>query len=230
LSRARDLLLWAGLCVSAAAGLRLPAQSTVIAHLPGPAKGHAPGAAVLWLQPLNAAAGLAPAAAGPFRLEQKDRAFQPHVLVVPVGATVSFPNDDPFFHNVFSLYNGKRFDLGLYESGTTRHVLFNREGVSYIFCNIHPEMSAVVIALATPWWGRPDGTGVLRIRGVPAGRYEAHLWLEGAEPAQLQRWTRTVAVAGATLDLGVLPAVPAPLPAPHLNKFGKPYKPDPALY
>ena len=68
------------------------------------------------------------------------------MLVVPVGSVVAFPNRDPFFHNVFSLFEGKRFDLGLYEAGSTRDVLFDKPGVSYIFCNIHAEMSAVVIA------------------------------------------------------------------------------------
>ena len=76
--------------------------------------------------------------------------FTPHILVVPVGSVVRFPNADPFFHNVFSLFDGKRFDLGLYEAGSTKEVTFSREGLSYIFCNIHPEMSAVVISLSTP--------------------------------------------------------------------------------
>ena len=81
-------------------------------------------------------------------LRQKNKAFEPHLLVVTIGSNVEFPNDDPWFHNVFSLFNGKRFDLGLYEAGTTRTVHFEREGVSYIFCNIHPEMSAVVVVLS----------------------------------------------------------------------------------
>src|SRR5579884_454193 len=75
-------------------------------------------------------------------LVQKNKTFLPHVLVIPPGSTVDFPNHDPFFHNVFSLFEGKRFDLGLYESGTSRSVKFDRTGVSYIFCNIHPQMNA----------------------------------------------------------------------------------------
>src|SRR3954469_8802584 len=81
------------------------------------------------------------------RLVQKNKTFQPHVLVIPVGSVVEFPNRDPFLHNVFSLFEGKRFDLGLYEAGSTREVHFNKPGISYIFCNIHAQMSAVVIAL-----------------------------------------------------------------------------------
>src|SRR5207248_4414797 len=86
------------------------------------------------------------------RLVQKNKTFGPHLVVVQVGSAVEFPNQDPFFHNVFSLFEGKRFDLGLYESGSTRSVVFNRAGVSYIFCNIHPEMSAVVVALNTTYY------------------------------------------------------------------------------
>ena len=83
--------------------------------------------------------------------------FTPHLLVVPVGATVAFPNADPFFHNVFSLFDGKRFDLGLYEAGSSRNVHFERKGISYIFCNIHPQMAAIVIALTTPLWATAAG-------------------------------------------------------------------------
>ena len=73
-----------------------------------------------------------------FQLVQKNKRFLPHLLIVPVGAVVEFPNHDPFFHNVFSLFEGKRFDLGLYVGGATRAITFNKPGVSYIFCNIHP--------------------------------------------------------------------------------------------
>src|SRR3989440_7930732 len=89
-----------------------------------------------------------------------------------MGSAVDFPNKDPFFHNVFSLFEGKRFDLGLYEAGSTRSVVFNRTGVSYIFCNIHPEMSAVAVALKTPYYGISDRRGVITIPNVPAGNYD----------------------------------------------------------
>jgi hypothetical protein len=92
---------------------------------------------VVWLVPMQPDSRPATNGhTGPFRLLQKDKMFTPHLLVVPTGSSVEFPNQDPFFHNVFSLFNGKRFDLGLYDSGTSRAVHFDREGVSYIFCNI----------------------------------------------------------------------------------------------
>ncbi len=103
---------------------------------------------VVWLTPLGDAASV-PVQPMHAVLTQKNKAFDPHLLVVTKGSSVEFPNKDPWFHNVFSLFNGKRFDLGLYEAGTSRTVHFDREGISYIFCNIHPEMSAVVVVLPT---------------------------------------------------------------------------------
>ena len=152
--------------------------------------------------------------------------FTPHVLVVPVGTPVSFPNADPFFHNVFSLYNGKRFDLGLYEKGTNRQVIFSREGVSYIFCNIHPEMSAVVLALKTPWWSLADDSGTLKIDKLQPGEYEAHLWVEGVDPHQLDLWTHRVHLTNGSQSVGNLTVDPEALPLGHTNKFGVPYLPE----
>src|SRR5258708_1101818 len=108
--------------------------------------------AVVWLKSVGKADSAQTSSPSHFTLLQKKRTFAPHLLVIPVGSTVSFPNDDPFFHNVFSLFNGKRFDLGLYEAGSSKDVVFSREGVSYIFCNIHPEMSAVILSLSTPYF------------------------------------------------------------------------------
>jgi hypothetical protein len=143
-----------------------------------------------------------------------------------VGAQVFFPNLDPFFHNVFSLFDGKRFDLGLYEAGVTKQVTFSREGVSYIFCNIHPEMSAVVLVLSTPLYTTHGTNGVYAIPNVPAGEYEMHVWIEGLTQPALERMKRRVQVAGDG-DLGAVDASTAPRePAEHLNKFGQPYDRD----
>src|SRR5262249_17788227 len=113
------------------------------------------GNVLVWLVPSGSVdpAALSAFEAQHLQLTQKNKSFSPHILVVPVGAVVAFPNRDPIFHNVFSLYEGKRFDLGLYEAGSTRDVRFDKPGISYIFCNIHPEMSAVVVALDTPYYG-----------------------------------------------------------------------------
>src|ERR1700730_19338603 len=103
----------------------------------------------IWLVPLEPAGAAIPASnrlPNPPQLLQRNKTFEPHVLIVPLGTMVEFPNQDPFFHNIFSLYDGRRFDLGLYESGTKRSVRFDRPGVSFLFCNIHAEMSAVVLS------------------------------------------------------------------------------------
>jgi plastocyanin len=191
-------------------------------------KNHAPPS-VLWLKPLpGSPSEVFSARNNHYTLLQKNRAFTPHLLVVPVGSEVLFPNADPFFHNVFSLFNGKRFDLGLYEAGSTKGVDFSREGVSYIFCNIHPEMSAVVIALSTPFYAIADPGGKFSIKDVPAGDYEMHVWVEGLTQAALDRFTRTEHLSPpGSGDLGTLDATAAPRqPDSHLNKFGQPYDRD----
>lgn len=181
------------------------------------------GSAVIWLEPMQgeSAHSVVP---GKFTLLQKNKMFSPHLLVVPVGSTVAFPNDDPFFHNVFSLFDGKRFDLGLYEAGSTRSVVFSRKGVSYIFCNIHSEMSAVVITLDTPFYGVADPQGAFHLGGVPDGDYDLHIWAEGQPQASLDQLTRHVHITGTAFDLGEIHA--GRTKQQHLNKFGRPYEPD----
>jgi plastocyanin len=183
---------------------------------------------VLWLDPVGAAPSpIVMAAAFPAhpQLVQKNKMFHPHLLIVPVGAVVEFPNRDPFFHNVFSLYEGKRFDLGLYEAGSSRRVVFDKPGISYIFCDIHAQMSAVVIALATPYYAVSDERGQILIPHVPTGRYRMHLWYEAALPEQLNAITREVEISGDRSTLGVFRLMRAALPSSHKNKYGKDYDP-----
>jgi hypothetical protein len=207
-----------------------PAQQALVVARLAPArpdkthKGKKPPPAVIWLNPLRADA-VPPITPGSFTLLQKNKMFTPHLLLVPVGSTVAFPNADPFFHNVFSLFDGRRFDLGLYEAGSTRSVVFSREGVSYIFCNIHSEMSAVVIALATPYYGFADSQGVFHVKDVPGGDYDLHVWIEGQKQSSLDRLTRRVHVSGEVADLGEIRG-DHPQQQEHLNKFGQPYEPD----
>lgn len=187
-----------------------------------------PPPAVVWLKPLEPDAQLSFPPHKPWTLVQKNRTFIPHLLVVPVGSQVLFPNDDPFYHNVFSLFDGKRFDLGLYEAGSTRTVTFSREGISYIFCNIHPEMSAVVVTLSTPLYASPDSSGTILIRNVPEGDYELHAWIEGVPQTTLDHLVHRIHASPAKTDLGILriPDLIPGRPAPHLNKFGQPYDRD----
>ena len=188
------------------------------------AKSREAGNVVVWLQPASGADR--PEAYHPAqkpRLVQRNKSFEPHLLVVPVGAVVAFPNRDPFFHNVFSLFEGKRFDLGLYEAGSTRDVHFDKPGISYIFCNIHPEMSAVVVALDTPYYGVSDARGQIVIANVPSGKYTLQVWYESALPETLKAMTREVTVSDASSTLGVLRLAEANLPATHKNLYGRDY-------
>jgi plastocyanin len=194
------------------------------------AKSHEEGNVVVWLVPVSGAAKHAAFHPAPNpRLVQRNKSFEPHVLVVPVGSVVAFPNRDPFFHNVFSLFEGKRFDLGLYEAGSSRDVHFDKPGISYIFCNIHPEMSAVVVALDTPYYGVSDSRGQVVIANVPSGKYALRVWYEAALPETLKAMSREVTVSEASSTLGVLRLAEANLPSAHKNLYGRDYdSPAPA--
>lgn len=194
--------------------------------LPAAVRSHPPSI-VVWLKPLDKPLAVQPPSPGHFKLIQKNRMFTPHLLVVPVGSLVSFPNEDPFFHNVFSLFNGRRFDLGLYEAGSSREVNFSREGVSYIFCNIHPEMSAVVIALATQMYDVVDSSGSFLIHPVAPGAYELHVWIEGTPQPDLDRLSRRITLSEGKPSSVTIDASSAYHPiGTHLNMYGKPYPTD----
>ncbi len=203
-----------------------------------PASGHQHGAAnnrgdasqvVVWLTPVDGAAPATGAAAKPAELVQRNKSFEPHVIVVQVGSLIQFPNKDPFFHNIFSMYDGKRFDLGLYEAGTSRSVRFDRPGISYLFCNIHAEMSAVVIVVETPYFALSDRSGHVAIAGVPDGRYQMHVWYERSLPENLKELTRVVTVSASARSLGSIHVVDNPnFTLAHKNKYGEDYVPPPS--
>ena len=183
--------------------------------------------AVVWLTPVGAAIAPLHQSAIP-QLVQKNKQFHPSMLVIPVGGKVEFPNHDPFFHNVFSLFEGKRFDLGLYESGTTRFVQFDKPGVSFIFCNIHAEMSAVVIALPTPYFAISDAHGDLAIPNVPPGRYELQVFHSSVAPDALRALTREITVSPGATSLGTFTLAESDLALAHKNKYGRDYdRPEP---
>jgi len=193
----------------------------------GKSRSHDASNVVLWLTPADRAAptSVAPMTTPQPRLVQKNKSFEPHVLVVRVGSLVQFPNRDPFFHNVFSLFEGKRFDLGLYEAGTTRDVLFDKPGISYIFCNIHAEMSAVVVAVNTPYFAVSDRRGQVLIHNVPAGSYLLRVWYESALPDTLNALAREVTISDTASTLGLLSVPAINLSPEHKNLYGRDYTP-----
>jgi plastocyanin len=181
---------------------------------------------VVWLEP---AGGASPEkiSSRHYVMEQKDKHFKPHVLAIPVGATVDFPNHDPIFHNVFSNFDGQKFDVNLYKPNTSRSEAFKRPGIVRVFCNIHPTMSAVIAVLDTPWFDVSKATGDFEIRDVPPGSYTLHIFHERATEETLNGLVQPVTVEKTSPR--VLPDIHISetgyIPAPHKNKWDKDYPP-----
>lgn len=125
-------------------------------------------------------AGAPPSDLQPQQIQQLDRRFVPDLVVVPVGSTISFPNMDPIFHNIYSLSKPKSFDLGSYDKGETRKVTFPKPGIVEIYCHLHPNMGAVVVVTPNRWYARPDRNGEYKIPDVPPGQYTLVAWHKSA--------------------------------------------------
>lgn len=109
-------------------------------------------------------------------MDQREMKFLPRLLPVLVGTTVEFPNNDKAWHNVFSPSEVKKFDLGLYTSGKSRSVTFDKAGVVKILCNVHPDMEAYVVVKEHPYYAASDTRGNYRLNGVPLGKYRLEVW------------------------------------------------------
>lgn len=107
-----------------------------------------------------------------------DKTYAPHVVVVPIGSTVRFPNHDPFNHNVFSVSEPNSFDLGLYGRGETKGQTFAHPGLVRVYCNVHPRMVAYVLVMANRLYAQPGQDGSFTIENVPSGRHRLHVWHE----------------------------------------------------
>jgi plastocyanin len=113
-------------------------------------------------------------------LTQRNQHFDPEIVVIPVGSTVSFPNADPIFHNIFSLSKVKQFDLGYYAAGQTRTITFDRPGVVEVYCHLHANMSAAILVLATAFWTRPAPDGTFSLPSISPGTYDLVAWHRSA--------------------------------------------------
>lgn len=153
----------------------------------------------------------------------KGKSFTPRVAVVPVGGTVQFPNEDPIFHNVFSVSGQNRFDLQLYKRPKSGAQTFQHPGLVRVYCNIHPQMSAVVLVRDNPFFTKAASDGSFTIEGVPAGRYTLTAWHDKAGnvsqeivvPGQGQAAAKRMSLDASGFK-----------PMPHKNKFGKDYSSD----
>jgi plastocyanin len=178
-----------------------------------------PAETLVWVEQIS---GRAPRVTpGTFSITTRSKTLVPHVLAIPVGSTVTFPNDDPISHNLFSLSSNNAFDLGLYRKGAGKSQKFDAPGIVNVYCNVHPNMSAVIHVMATPYFGFADASGNFSIANVPPGKYRLVAWNEQGG----QNETPVEVVAA-----GAPPAIPLILDSrnyratQHLDKTNKPYK------
>ena len=176
-----------------------------------------PSEAVVWLQPLDRSVPVTPQ---DLRMVTRSKVLVPHVMTVPVGSTVRFPNEDPITHNLFSVSPSNPFDLGLYRRGEGKQERFEKPGVVNVYCNVHPNMSAVLVVLDSPFWAHPRLDGSWSI-DAPPGKYRLHVWHEQGGTAeslvQLGANGRATGETNFRLDSR------RHRTSPHLNKHGKPY-------
>lgn len=154
-------------------------------------------------------------------ITMKGKAFVPKVTVVPVGSTVDFPNQDPILHNVFSVSGENRFDLDLYKRPKSGSWTFQVPGIVRVYCNIHPQMSAIVMVRDNAFFAKAGPDGSFRIEGLPAGRHVLKAWHErGGESS-----TEVVVPAGERGEVSAELRLDASTwrRTPHKNKFGKDY-------
>ena len=158
-------------------------------------------------------------------IQQRGKRFTPPLLGITAGQRVSFPNGDPFYHNVFSPSLVRQFDVGQYRTGETRSRVFPKSGVVDVYCNIHPQMSATILVLPNRRFAMTAGDGSFTIYGVPAGRWKVYAYSRrAARPVG----TETAVQAGRTavVDLTV---TETRSDFRHRNKYGEAYR-DPARY
>jgi len=128
-------------------------------------------------------------------LDQKGLMFSPHLLVIQVGTTVEFQNDDSVQHNVFwpSIGGSRKLshNLGTWPQGEKRPYKFDQAGVVPLLCNVHPEMSGYIVVSPTPYFAQTDASGNYKIENLPDGKYNVVAWHEGIKPQ-----TKSVDVAG----------------------------------
>jgi len=171
---------------------------------------------LVWLEPSFEAK---PRDSGRFKVLTRSKTLIPHVIAVPVGSTIDFPNDDPISHNLFSLSSPNTFDLGFYRRGAGKSHRFERPGIVLVYCNVHPNMSAVIHVMKTPFFIFTDAMGGYRFDDLPAGHYRVYAWNEVGGLAESEA---NVSVSGGvTVDLTIDSR--RYREQPHMNKEGKPY-------
>ena len=129
---------------------------------------------IVWIR--EAMPGVSPPSAATSTMAQRDTTFVPAFVAVPIGGTVTFPNRDDFFHNVFSYSTGARFDLGAYPIGESKDVTFDVAGLVSVFCEVHDRMRSAILVVQNPFFAEVSDDGTFEFRGVPAGRWTVVAW------------------------------------------------------
>ncbi len=161
-----------------------------------------------------------PGAGEPASMVMSKKQFSPRVVVVPKGGTVEFPNRDKIFHNAFSVSGENRFDLDLYKAPQVGKKKFEHTGVVRVYCNIHPQMTGLVVVRDNPYFATSAKDGSFSIGAVPAGRYTITAWYERVEPQSLEVDVPAEGQARARLVLDASKYKRVR----HKNKYGKTYK------
>ena len=177
----------------------------------------ASGGTVIWMKRLDGATP--PATPGRRKvISMKDKSFAPHILVVTAGTRVDFRNDDPVYHNVFSLSRPNDFDLGLYSAGLFKSRTFSKPGPVNLLCNIHSSMEAFVYVVDTPYYAQAHADGRFMIKGLKPGRYLLEAW----NPEASSVFKRPVEVKEGMSEQTI--AVNGDRAAPQFvpDKYGKP--------
>ena len=216
----KRFLLIAALALAVSPGLGAATVNGKVMFMTRRGQNPAVSETLVWLEP---AAKTYKKPAATFTMTTRSKTFLPHVMAVPAGSTISFPNEDPIAHNLFSLAPGNTFDLGLYRKGAGKTHKFDTAGTVNVYCNVHPNMSAVVHVMSTPFYGFTDASGNYSF-DVPPGKYRVVAWNEQggtSAPSELEiRADGTV--TGATLltidgrNFRI---------SQHKNKFGQSYRP-----
>ena len=154
-------------------------------------------------------------------LKQKGKKFSPRVLPVIVGSKVTFPNQDPYNHNVFSPTKGYKFDLGYYPGGKSKTVTFKRSGAVRIYCNIHSSMVADILVVPNKYFAKTKRSGRYKIKGIPPGRYTFIAW----QPTGAAEKRNVVIKAGKMTKIN-FKVVQSIFKVKHKNKFGQAYEKD----
>ena len=174
--------------------------------------------AVVWIEGPRRDAGRGET----LKMAQQSKRFTPRVLVVPRQGTVEFPNNDPVFHNVFSVSGANRFDLGLYRSGASKSRSFSEPGLVRVYCNIHPQMVGFLLVLDSGYAAITDRDGAFRFDGVPAGNWTLKAWHEEGSETSVPLVVPTAGDAPLTVPIDTSSF----RPVPHKNKYGKDYPPQ----